>query len=106
MGIEKMVMMNIVGPINEIDNIARELTLMGNVHIVNAINEIDESNFTLGVQEENINELVEMNMIQPYRSEEDFKEMFLKTNNLVKYLDRSEERRVGKLCISRWSPVD
>jgi len=86
-GIEKMVMMNIVGPINEIDNIARELTLMGNVHIVNAINEIDESNFTLGVQEENINELVEMNVIQPYRSEEDFKEMFLKTNNLVKYLD-------------------
>lgn len=87
MGIEKMVMMNIVGPINEIDNIARELALMGNVHIVNAINEIDESNFTLGVQEETINELVEMNVIQPYRSEEDFKEMFFKTNNLVKYLD-------------------
>ena len=87
MGIEKMVMMNIVGPIEQLDNIAKELVMMGNVHIVNAMNEINDSNFTVGVQEENIDELVAMNVIQPYRNDGDYREMVLKTNNLMKYLD-------------------
>jgi len=87
LGIEKMVMMNVVAPIEELDNIAKELVMMGNVHIVNALNEINASNFTVGVQEENIDELVAMNVIQAYRSEDICRDMVAKINNLIRYLD-------------------
>ncbi len=81
-----MVMMNIVGPMENLDKITKELVIMGNIHIVNALNEINQSNFTLDVQEENIDELVDMNLIQPYRSEKDNRDITVKTNNLIKYL--------------------
>lgn len=87
MSVEKMEMMNLVGKIEEIDNITKEIVRLGNVHIVNASHEIDESNFTLCVLEENIEELVDMCIIKPYREETDYKDITLKINNMMKYFD-------------------
>lgn len=85
MAVEQMEMMNLVGPIEEIHHIAKEIVQLGNVHIVNASHEIDESNFTLNVLEENIHELVDMCMIKPYREETNHKEIAIKIHNMMRY---------------------
>jgi len=85
MAVEKMVMMNVVAPIEKINHIAKEIVLLGNVHIVNALNEINESNFTLDILEENMEELVDMCAIRPYCEEADYKDMKMKINNVMKH---------------------
>ncbi len=87
MAIEKMVMLNLVGPLEEINPITRIIVMLENVHIVNAMNEIDESNFTIGVIEENIHELVEMSAVTPYRENTAHKSVAQKINKLMEYLD-------------------
>ncbi len=85
MAVEKMEMLNLVAPIKDIDNIARDVVLLEKIHIVNALNEINESNFTLCVLEENLDELVDMCVIKPYRDEFNHKDIEEKINNLMDY---------------------
>ncbi|WP_432662568.1 V-type ATPase 116kDa subunit family protein [Wukongibacter baidiensis] len=85
MAVETMEMLNLVAPIEEIDNIAREVVLLKNVHIVNALNEINESNFTLCVLEENLDELVDMCTIKPYKDENNYKNIGGKINDLIDF---------------------
>lgn len=85
MTVEKMEMLNLVAPIEDINNISREIVLLENVHMVNALNEINESNFTLSVMEENLDELVDMCIIKPYREDTDYKDISEKINNLMDY---------------------
>lgn len=82
MAIEKMVMMNVVGLKEYINDISREVVLMENVDIVNALNEIRESHFTLSVVEENVDELVDMSLIQPITDHEDYDSIFKKIEEL------------------------
>jgi V/A-type H+-transporting ATPase subunit I len=86
MAVEKMEMLNLVAPMDEIDNISRDIVLLQNIHIVNALNEINKSNFTLCVLEENLEELVDMCVIKPYMKETDYKGISEKINNLMGYL--------------------
>ncbi len=84
MAVEKMEMLNLVAPIEDINNISRDVVLLQNIHIVNALNEINESNFTLCILEENLDELVDMCIIKPYREEEfNYKDISAKINNLM-----------------------
>ncbi|SHJ86848.1 V/A-type H+-transporting ATPase subunit I [Geosporobacter subterraneus DSM 17957] len=69
MAVEKMEMLNVVAPITAMDEIAKEIVLSNNVHMVNALHEINESNFTIRVQEENLEELVDICLIRPYGGE-------------------------------------
>lgn len=87
MAVEKMEMLNLVAPIEEINHICRDIVLLQNVHIVNALNEINESNFTLCIMEENLNELVDMCVIKPYIEENDYRDIAEKINNLMDYFE-------------------
>lgn len=87
MAVEKMEMLNLVAPIEEMNDICRDIVLLQNVHIVNALNEINESNFTLCIMEENLNELVDMCVIKPYIEENDYRDIAEKINNLMDYFE-------------------
>ncbi|WZL73469.1 V-type ATPase 116kDa subunit family protein [Clostridiaceae bacterium 35-E11] len=87
MAVEQMEMMNLVGPIEDIHHIAKEIVQLGNVHMVNASHEIDESNFTLNVLEENIDELIDMCIIKPYQEESSHKNITIKINNMMQYFE-------------------
>lgn len=82
-----MEMLNLVAPIEEINNISRDIILLENVHIVNALNEINESNFTLNVLEENLEELVDMCVIRPYMEDKDYRDISKKINDLMDCLE-------------------
>lgn len=94
MAVERMEMLNLVAPIEEINNISRDVVLLQDVHIVNALNEINESNFTLSVSEENMDELVDMCTIKPFKEENDYRDISERINNLIDYfgLERSVKR--------------
>ncbi|MFZ5968604.1 MAG: V-type ATP synthase subunit I [Bacillota bacterium] len=85
MAVENMKMMNLVAPIEDLHDIAKEIVLLGNVHVVNALHEINESNFTLCVLEENIEELVDMCLIKPYREDVSYKDVAAKIKNMLQF---------------------
>ena len=82
MAIEKMAMMNVVGLMEDVDKIAREIILIENIDITNALNEINNSHFTLEVEDENVDELLDMNLIKPLRDERDYGDMIKKIDKL------------------------
>ncbi len=73
MAVEKMELMNLVAHQDHLDQILRQIVLMENVHLIDAMTEIDESNFTLNMLEENLDEIMNMCMIKPYRTQKSFK---------------------------------
>ncbi len=87
MAVEKMEMLNLVAPIEELHDIAREVVLLENVHLVNAMNEINESNFTLCIMEENIDELVEMCIIKSFKTNENYTEINNKMRDILRYFN-------------------
>lgn len=82
-----MSMMNIVGVKEYINDISKDIVLMGNVDIVNALNEIKSSNFTLNISEENVDELVEMNYIKPINECDNCDDILEKINKLKEIYD-------------------
>lgn len=82
MAIVKMVTMNIVGLKEYSTSVSREIVLMENVDIINALNEINESHFTLSVTEENVDELVGMSMLRPLLNSWDHEDIFEKIRSL------------------------
>jgi V/A-type H+-transporting ATPase subunit I len=74
MAVERMRMMNLVAPIQHLHNIIREVVMLGNVHIVNALHEVDESNFNMPVAVDNIKELEDLIRIKPCREDADLKD--------------------------------
>lgn len=99
MAIEKMVMMNIVGLKDFVDNVSKEVVLMENVDIVNALNEINESHFTLSVVEDNVKELVDMSLIKPLSDNQDYECILKKIDNLKEIY--KEEFKVNKKYLNR-----
>lgn len=83
MAIEKMAMINVVGLIEDINQVSKEIVLMGNVDVVNAFNEIKGSKFTLSFNEENVNELIDMSMIRPISHDRDYSNVEKKMKALV-----------------------
>lgn len=66
MSVERMEMMNVIGHLDELDKVSIELIRNGSVHIVNALNEINQNNFTIMTPEQNTNALVDLCFIKPY----------------------------------------
>lgn len=87
MAVVKMEMMNIVGHLDHLDNLMREIVLLANVHPVDAMHEINASNFKLCMLEENVDGIVNMCDIKPYQDKKDYKSLKKKLEHLMDSLD-------------------
>lgn len=67
-----MVMLNIVGPKSYLNEVAKKVVLLGAIHPVNAIEEIDTTDFTFPTTEDNIKALEDVCYIRPYGEEDDY----------------------------------
>jgi len=76
-----MEMLNIIGHLEDLDFVSRELVLLECIHMVNAQHEIVTNNFTISTTEKNMDALVDVCFIKPYRKAHD-------TGSAVKQLDR------------------
>lgn len=82
MAVERMEMLNLIGQISDMDYISRELVLLGCIHMVNAMHEIDSNNFTISA-EMNVDALVDVNFIKPYRGDSRIEEAARQTETLM-----------------------
>lgn len=72
MSVEKMFMIDLVGHMEELDKVI-EMTVLSKVfHPVNALQEIDSTNFTLSTKESNVDALIDVCYIRPYTKSVDF----------------------------------
>lgn len=66
MAIEKMIMVDLVGHIEDINKVSKKVVLSESIHQVNAYQEIDSSNFKISATEENQDTLIDVCNIRPY----------------------------------------
>lgn len=68
MAVEKMSMMSIVGDIDEVDNVVKDLILSGKVSLVNALKQIEENSFMFNVDDRNVEKVIELNSITTFEN--------------------------------------
>lgn len=83
MAVEPMEMLNIVGHLEDMDFTSKELVLLGCIHMVNAMNEIETNNFTISTTDKNMDALVDVNFIRPYRRNYDHDKPLRQTHMLL-----------------------
>jgi V/A-type H+-transporting ATPase subunit I len=74
MAVEKMKVVGIVGSNSDLDKVARMVIMNGNMHILNALSELNSNFIELKTSEANIDVMQELNDIRPYTSVADFSE--------------------------------
>ena len=87
MSVEKMKIMNLVGQLDDYNDIMREIILANNIQLINAYNQIDESKFTLEMAKDNIDEIVDMSHIGIYENDFEISEIERKLNEIIKNMD-------------------
>lgn len=73
MTVEKMVMVNLIGHLSSIDEITKSIIIFGNMHVINAMSEINSAKLTINVNEKNKKQLMEIEYIKPYTNDRDYK---------------------------------
>lgn len=58
MAVENVIMMDVVGKIEDVDSFTKDIFLFNDIQIVDAMHEIETGRFILPIREENINELL------------------------------------------------
>lgn len=77
MSVEKMTMMNIVGKIDNVNDVLTDLLKSQKVDLVSAMTQIEKSHFLFDVSDENVDMLVDLNYISSFAKNEE-------TQNLLK----------------------
>ena len=75
MAIEKMIMLNIVGHIADIDKVSKSLVLSGCVQPVDAMRELNTTDFTVKTTEDNLDALLDVCYIRPYANSRNLSEL-------------------------------
>jgi V/A-type H+-transporting ATPase subunit I len=82
MSIEKMIMLNMVGHMGDIDKVSKAIVRAGCMQPVNAMQEIDTTDFTVKTTEDNLDVLMDVCYIRPYNSERDYTELQSKMDKI------------------------
>lgn len=97
MSVERMNMLNLVAPIEYMDELVKEIVLFGKLHVVNAMVEINDSNFTIALDKENIHEISEMAMIHSYRDQQNLRTFRYQLEDLMTFLNISRDVKLQHL---------
>lgn len=95
MAIEKMYLINIVGPVENFDGTSRRLAVNSCFHPINAVQEINSSNLLLKTSQENMDELVDICHIRPFITKESYEQSEKKCKRLVKELKIIEDKEIS-----------
>lgn len=87
MAVEKMEMIDIVGHMDNIDDIARRIVLSSSVHMVSAITEVHQNNFPILKAQENVDAVLDYNYIKQYSSQRNLSEVESKLNALIEIME-------------------
>ncbi|MBC2398278.1 V/A-type H+-transporting ATPase subunit I [Clostridium tetanomorphum] len=91
MSIEKMTMVNLIGPMDILEEVAEYVVLSKALHPVNAMDEINSNNFTISVTENNLEALIDFSYVRPYVSEEDYSKINIKIKKLEQIIEKEDD---------------
>ena len=83
MSVERVEMVNLIGYINELDRVSMEIVRCGKIHIVNALNEIKNKNFTTLTPDKSTMSQTECSIIKPFNKYIDYSGIDNKINELM-----------------------
>lgn len=98
MAIEKMKLLNIVVEKKRAHDVLKDVALMEKMHLINALVEINESNFKMKVDEAYIDEVAELCLIDAFSEKKDYKSIRDKLYRLMEYMQI--EKELDKTLIS------
>jgi len=84
MAVEKMVMMNIIGDISRVDDVLRDIALSGMVDLVSSMKEIEENNFLININHENLERVIDLNDIRTFNRDNSYKQLIQKAEEIKK----------------------
>lgn len=87
-----MTMVNVVGSMDILEDVAEYVVLSNALHPVNAIDEISRSNFNLSVTENNLEALIDFNYVRPYVNKKDYSHIKMKIKKLDEIIEKNDEK--------------
>lgn len=97
MSVERMEMMNVIGSIGALDHVSMQVVRHGYVHIVNALNEINQNNFTIITPDQNTNVLKDLSFIKPYHKITDYSDVNDKLDKLIEIFEL--KKNIYQYCV-------
>ena len=94
MAVEKMEMFNLIGHIDDIDEIAKKIIISSCVQITNAVDEIQNNNFPI-LKSNDVDAVIDYSYIKPYVSQRDFADVEDKINSLAEIFDVDKYYSMG-----------
>lgn len=82
-----MEMLNIIGQMDNVDEIAKKIILSSSVHMVNTLSELQQSSFPVSKAEENVDALIDYNYIKQYVSQKNLKDTEKKLEAIMSVLN-------------------
>ena len=70
MSVEKMTMMNVIGDIDSVDEVLRDILLAGNVDLVSAMSQSEDSSFMFKVGDDTLEKTLYLNYITSFEKDE------------------------------------
>ncbi|MBC3805205.1 ATPase [Acetobacterium fimetarium] len=99
MAIENVIMMDVVGKIEDVDKFTKDMFLFNDIQIVDAMHEIETGRFILPIREENINELLGFSQLvsgEMKMGEKNYLKLVNKLNELYKGSLKLDMRALAK----------
>lgn len=93
MAVEKMEMVNIIGQMDLIDDVLKKIILSGSLHPVNALGEIQQSNFPITEARDNVDAVIDYNFIKQYTSLRDLNDVQNKIDALYEIFEMKKKLR-------------
>lgn len=87
MSVEKMTMMNIIGDINMVDQVLKDIILSGKVDLVSAMSQIEDNSFVFNVGDENLEKALDLNYITTFKKDIVYESSLKKARELEKILE-------------------
>lgn len=88
--------MNVIGKVEDVDDVLKDLLETKKVSPTSAIAEIEKNNFLLDVNEENVDRLVDLSFVHYYKRNKKYEEILLKSTELKQILKLEDDKRESK----------
>lgn len=85
--VEKMTMMNIIGDINSVDEVLKDIVLSGRVDLVSAMSQIEDNSFVFNVGDENLEKVLDLNYITTFKKDLMYEQTLKKARELEEVLN-------------------
>lgn len=83
---ENKVMMNIIGKINDVDDIIKNLISINKVDLVSAVSQIEDNNLLFNINEESLEKLIDINSITFFNKNSSYEELLKNGEAISKIL--------------------